>query len=174
MKGKHYEYSREEGKTVLRLESTDALSKVVLEIDRQFLEDTLTDQKTSSDGEGWTGKCPFCSGASNRKKNAYHSYRPAYLTPRQTGYVFHCCACGTSLTAFKFLLNAHGDQRAQEYAERRWEAGELCGGGWNCPLPQRVRERLLDAKEKRREAYRHADQQRKVLNYQKKYGSRSH
>jgi hypothetical protein len=174
MKGKNYEYSKVEGKTVLRLQSTDALTKAVLEIDKQFLEGTLVGQQRSKDGQGWTGKCPFCSGASNSKKHSYESYRPAYLTPRETGFVFHCCACGSSLTVFKFLLNAHGDQRAQEYAERRWEAGELCGGGWNCPLPQSVRERLLDAKEKRREAYRHAEKQRKALNYQKQYGSSSH
>jgi hypothetical protein len=72
------------------------------------------------------------------------------------------------LTVFKFLLNAHGNQRAQEYAERRWEAGELCGGGWNCPLPESVRERLLDAKEQRREAYRREYEERRLLNQQKK------
>ncbi len=171
MKGTNYEYSKDEGKTVLQLRSTDALTKTVLEIDKQFLEGTLVGQQCSKDGQGWIGKCPFCSGASNSKKHSYESYRPAYLTPRETGFVFHCCACGNSLTVFKFLLNAHGDQTAQDYAERRWEAGELCGGGWNCPLPQSVRERLLGAKEKRREAYRHAEQQRKALNYQNKYGS---
>lgn len=173
MKGKNYEYSRDEGRTVLQLQSTDALTKAVLEIDQQFLEGTLIGQQRSKDGQGWIGKCPFCSRASNSKKHSYESYRPAYLTPRETGFVFHCVACCRSLTVFKFLLNAHGSQRAQDYAERRWEAGELCGGGWNCPLPQSVRERLLGAKEKRREAYRHAEQQRKALNYQKKYGSSS-
>jgi hypothetical protein len=171
MKGKNYEYSKVEGKTVLRLQSTDALTRAVLEIDKQFLEGTLVGQQKSKDGQGWIGKCPFCSGASNSKKHSYESYRPAYLTPRETGFVFHCCACGSSLTVFKFLLNAHGDQRAQEYAERRWEAGELCGGGWNCPLPQWVRERLLDAKEKRREAYRREYEERRLLNYQKKHVS---
>ena len=174
MKGKNYEYSKEEGKTILRLQSTDALTKAVLEIDRQFLEDTLSDQQRSKDGQGWIGKCPFCSGASNSKKHSYESYRPAYLTPRETGYVFHCCSCRQNLTVFKFLLNAHGDQRAQNYAQRRWEAGELCGGGWNCPLPQKVKERLLSEKEQRREAYRRAEEERKELNYQKKYGSSSH
>jgi len=39
--------------------------------------------------------------------------------------------------------------------------------GLDCPLPESVRERLLDAKEKRREAYRHAEHEGTAFNYQK-------
>lgn len=169
MKGKHYSYSKEEGKPILQLRSTDALNKAVLEIDRQFLAGTLQGQQLSKDGQGWTGKCPFCSGSSTSRKHSYSYYRPAYLTPRETGFVFSCCSCKANLTVFKFLSKAFGEEQAQEYAESRWKAGELCGAGWNCPLPKSVRERLLDAKEKRREAYRREYEERRMLNYQKKY-----
>ena len=170
MKGKNYEYARVEGQTVLKLKSTDALNKKVLEIDERFLDGTLKCQHQSKDGQGWTGKCPFCSVQSSSKKQAYESYRPAYLTPRETGYVFYCCNCRISLPAFKFLLGAHGEEIAQEYAERRWNEGELCGAGFNCPLPQGIKEALLGAKEKRRDAYKQEYEERRMLNYQKKYG----
>jgi hypothetical protein len=168
MKGINYDYSKEENRTVLRLQSTSDLLNTVLKIDRQYLQGTLAGQQPSRDAQGWIGKCPFCSGASKSKKHSYDSYRSAYLTPRETGFVFHCCACQTSLTVFKFLLDAHGSQRAQDYAQARWEAGELCGGGWNCPLPESVRERLLDAKEKRRDAYKQEYEERRLLNQRKR------
>ena len=171
MKGKNYEYIKEDGMTVLRLQSTDDLTKAVLAIDQQFLEGVLVGQQRSMDGQGWTGKCPFCSGISKSRKHSYASYRPAYLTPREMGYVFHCCSCKTNLTVFKFLLKVFGEERAQEYAESRWKAGELCGGGWNCPLPESVRQSLLSAKEKRREVYRREHEERRLLNRKKRCAS---
>ena len=168
MKGKNYDYLKEEGKTVLRLQSTRDLLNTVLKIDRQYLEGALEGQQPSRDAVGWIGKCPFCFGVAKSKKHSYDSYRSAYLTPRETGFVFHCCSCQTSLTVFRFLLDAHGSQRAQDYAQARWEAGELCGGGWNCPLPESVRNCLLDAKEKRREAHRREYEERRLLNQQKR------
>jgi len=171
MKGKNYEYDKDNGRTVLKLLSTDALTRAVLDIDQYFLEGTLRDQQPSKKVKGWIGKCPFCSHVFKSKKHSHESYLPAYLTCRDTGYVFHCCACKTDLTTFKFLLNAHGEDRAQEYAQRRWDSGELCGGGWNCPLPQKVRKDLLDAKEKRRDAYKQDYEANRQLNYQKRYGS---
>lgn len=171
MKGKNYGYSREGAKTILKLQSTVALNQAVLRIDRVFLEGVLHCQQPSKDGNGWSGKCPFCSGKTNSKKHSYNYYRPAYLTARDVGYVFHCCSCNQNLTVYKFLLQAFGEDRAQEYAQARWDAGEYCGGGWNCPLPQKIRKYLLDAKEKRHEAYKHEYEEKRRLNYQKKYGS---
>lgn len=145
--------------------SRDELNLKVLEIDRMSLESTLREQTTSRHYGGWIGKCPYCAAYDKTKK------RQAYLTPRESGFVFHCCSCGVSQTVFKFLAATKGEGRAQEYAQTRWDAGELCGGGWNCPLPQKVGERLLREKEQRRESYHRAEQERKALNYQKKYGS---
>ena len=170
MKGKNYSYSQEAGKTILQFRSTDALNQAVLRIDRLFLEGALHCQQPSKDGNGWSGKCPFCAGKTNSKKHSYAYYRPSYLTARETGYVFHCCSCNENLTVYKFLLQAFGEYRAQQYAQARWDAGELCGGGWNCPLPEKIRKNLLDAKEKRREAYRQEYEVKQRLNYQKKYG----
>ena len=154
-------FKRQQNDTCLRNE----LNLKVLEIDRASLESVLRDQTTSRHHGGWIGKCPYCAAADKTKN------KQAYLTPRETGFVFHCCSCGVSQTVFKFLLNAYGDQKAQEYAKARWDAGELCGEGWNCPLPQKVRERLLREKEERREAYRRAEHEQKAINYEKKYGS---
>ena len=56
-------------------------------------------------------------------------------------------------------------------AERRWNEGELGGAGFNCPLPQKAKEALLGAKEKRRDAYKQEYEERRMLNYRKKYGS---
>ncbi len=139
------------------------LNLKVLEIDRASLESVLRDQTTSRHHGGWIGKCPYCAAADKTKN------KQAYLTPRETGFVFHCCSCGVSQTVFKFLLNAYGDQKAQEYAQARWDAGELCGGGWNCPLPQKVRERLLSEKEKRRKAHQEAYDRRKHFNQLRSY-----
>jgi len=47
--------------------------------------------------------------------------------PIETGFVFHCCSCKSNLTVFKFLLHAHGNQRAQEYAGRRVNSVEVVG-----------------------------------------------
>lgn len=145
--------------------SKGELNLRVLEIDRKFLESTLREQIPSRQHGGWTGKCPHCAASDKTKK------RQAYLTPRETGYVFHCCSCGVNETVFNFLAATQGDSRAQDYAQARWDAGELCGRGWNCPMPQKVRERLLSEKEQRREEYRRAAQEQKARNYQKKYGS---
>jgi len=145
--------------------SKGELNLRVLEIDRRFLESTLREQIPSKQHGGWIGKCPHCAASDKMKK------RQAYLTPRETGYVFHCCSCGVNQTPFHFLATTEGNSRAQDYAQARWDAGELCGGGWNCPLPQKVRERLLSEKEQRREEYRRAEQERKARNYERKYGS---
>jgi len=128
--------------------SKGELNLSVLEIDRKFLESTLREQIPSKQHGGWIGKCPHCAASDKTKK------RQAYLTPRETGYVFHCCSCGVSQTTFHFLAATQGDSRAQDYAQARWDAGELCGGGWNCPLPQKVRERLLKEKDERRKTYK--------------------
>jgi len=143
--------------------SKGELNLRVLEIDRRFLESTLREQIPSRQHGGWTGKCPHCAASDKTKK------RQAYLTPRETGYVFHCCSCGVSQTTFHFLADTQGDSRAQDYAQARWDAGELCGGGWNCPLPQKVRERLLKEKEQRRKAYQENYNERKRLNQSKKH-----
>ena len=145
--------------------STSELNLRVLEIDRQSLLSALREQTPSRRHGGWIGKCPYCAASDQSKK------KQAYLTPRETGYVFHCCSCGVNQTVFNFLAATEGDSRAQEYAQARWDAGQLCGQGWNCPMPQKVRERLLSEKEQRREEYRRAAQEQKARNYQKKYGS---
>ena len=136
--------------------SASKLNLRVLEIDRQSLMSALREQTPSRQHGGWIGKCPYCATSDKSKK------KQAYLTPRETGYVFHCCSCGVNQTVFNFLTATQGDSRAQDYAQARWDAGQLCGQGWNCPLP---------SKDYRREAYRRADQERKARNYQKKYGS---
>ena len=147
----------------LHSSSRSELNLRVLEIDKRFLESTLREQSHSQPHGGWIGKCPYCAISDKTKK------KQAYLTPRETGYVFHCCACEITQTTFHFLAGSQGESKAQDYAQARWDAGELCGGGWNCPLPQKVREHLLKEKEQRRLAYRLADQQRKEENYRKKY-----
>ena len=169
-----YRYSRVQGKQEIHRLITPSDLKMIHSIDREFLEEILVTQKPlKTDVGGWHGRCPFCDGPRKRRKSQ-DSYRPAYIRPREQGYVFHCWSCDTILTTYKLIERVFGEEKAQEYALRRWEAGELCGGGWNCPLPESVRERLLDAKEQRREAYRHAEHERKAFNYQKKYGSSSH
>jgi len=172
MKGKNYSYSVAKGSYGVEVNITPDMLDRIKNIDQQFLVGILRDQESSiSHRDGWVGKCPFCS--STKRRDSQKSYKPAYLNPSNMGYVFHCCSCETSTTAYKLLLAVQGEVVAEEYLNARWAAGELCGGGFNCPLPHGVRQRLLDAKEKRREAYRHAEQQRKALNYQKKYGSSS-
>ena len=139
------------------------LNLKVLEIDRASLESVLRDQTTSRHHGGWIGKCPYCAAADKTRN------KQAYLTPRETGFVFHCCSCGVSQTVFKFLLNAYGDQKAQGYAQARWDAGELCGGGWNCPLPQMVRENRQKEKEERKAAFKAAYANEREVNRLNKY-----
>jgi len=143
--------------------SRDELNLRVLELDRRDLESALREQIPSRQHGGWIGKCPYCAASDKTKK------RQAYLTPRETGYVFHCCSCGVSQTTFHFLAATQGDSRAQEYAQARWDAGELCGCGWNCPLPQKVRERLLAEKEQRRKVHQKSYNERRRLNQERKY-----
>ncbi|MEX0649859.1 MAG: hypothetical protein WD200_02575 [Candidatus Andersenbacteria bacterium] len=166
-----YCYSRELGKQELHLSITPSDLRVIHNIDREFLEGILVAQELSkTSGGGWTGRCPFCDGTRKRRKSQ-ESYRPAYITAREQGFVFHCCACDTTLTTYKLLESISGEEKAQEYSTRRWKAGELCGGGFNCPMPQSVKKDLLDAKEKRREEHRKMYEERRLLNYQKKYAT---
>jgi len=154
---------------VLIFTGTNKMWATVASIDAHFLDGVLKDQKWIQDTGGWKGKCPLCHSSHKRKKQTT-SYLPAYITPRQQGYVFHCCSCGSTLTTFKLLEVACGKDTAQTYAERRWQAGKLCGAGWNCPLPEIVKRDLEIEKQKRRIAYRNAEQERKLANYRNKYG----
>ena len=141
--------------------SDQALSKV-FQIDSAILLNSLKDQSLNPGANGgWKGKCPFCSHSKGKHRNDDKTYLPAYLTPgRDEGFIFHCCACETTLTTYKFLKEVQGDESAERYAQERWDAGQLCGQGWNCPLP---------SKEYRRESYRRAALKRKQENYQNKY-----
>lgn len=168
MKGINYSYGVQNGKQVLFLNSTEKLNNIVLEIDYEFLEGKLLDQKQLNNG--WSGKCPFCKKSSELKKYSYEFYRPCYLNRKENGYVFSCCSCKQSLTTFKFL-NALDANVAQDYATRRWRAGQLCGAEWNCPLPKEVKKGLLEAKESDRSKYKSAYQAQRELNYKNKYGS---
>ena len=87
----------------LHSSSKSELNLKVLEIDKRFLESTLREQSHSQSHGGWIGKCPYCAISDKTKK------KQAYLTPRETGYVFHCCACEITQTTFHFL--ALGSQR---------------------------------------------------------------
>ena len=168
MKGINYSYGVQNGKQILFLNSTEKLNNIVLAIDYEFLEGKLIDQKQLNNG--WSGKCPFCKKSSELKKYSYEFYRPCYLNRKENGYVFSCCSCKQSLTTFKFL-NALDANVAQDYATRRWKAGQLCGAEWNCPLPNKVKKDLLEAKESDRSKYKSAYQAQRELNYKNKYGS---
>ena len=146
--------------------SDQALSKIY-QIDSAILLNSLKDQSLNPAAHGgWKGKCPFCSHSKGKHRKDDKIYLPAYLTPgREEGFIFHCCACEITLTTYKFLKQVQGENAAERYAQERWDAGHLCGQGWNCPLP---------SKEYRRDSYRRAEQEKKVLNYQKKYGSSPH
>lgn len=164
-----YYHSRAQGKQEIHRLITPSDLMMIHSIDRDFLEGILDAQELTITGNGgWTGRCPFCDGTRKRRKSQ-ESYRPAYLTPREQGIVFHCCSCDKTLTTYKLLTEVSGKEKAQEYATRRWKAGELCGGGFNCPMPQTVKETLLDAKEKRREEHRQAYAQQRRLNYLNKH-----
>jgi hypothetical protein len=176
MPSKNYSYKSVHGRSALIVNKTPQMLQEVNRIDGKVLLGSLEDQVASGNGNGsWKGKCPFCRDHKSIKRSNDKSHLPAYLIPgQQEGYVFHCCSCDTTLTTYKFLYQSKGPDVAEQYAQARWDAGELCGGGWNCPLPQKVRERLLSEKEQRREEYRRAEEEIKALNYQKKYGSSPH
>ena len=86
------------------------------------------------------------------------------------GYVFHCHSCKASTTAYKLLLAVQGEVIDEEYLNARWAAGELCGAGFNCPLPSKVRERFLSEKEQRKAAYKKEYELQKARNYIAKHG----
>lgn len=140
---------------------------VVRSIDEKFLQNALVDQDViPNKKEGWIGRCPFCKS----KRDKYQSHKPACLiVGRDEGYVFHCCCCNLSITTYKFLRETQGLDTAEKYAQERWDAGELCGGGWNCPLPQKVREELAKAKEASRMKYQEDYERRRMENYELKY-----
>ena len=149
---------------------TQSQLNTILEIDSRTLSDNLAGWVPSKGiSGGLNGKCPFCSAVKSKHRAQEKTYMPAYLYPGsnkgyQEGFIFHCCACETTLTTYQFLQEVLGISTAEKYAQERWDAGQLCGRGWNCPLP---------SKEYRRESYRRADQERKTRNYQRKYGSSS-
>jgi len=123
-----YRYSRVQGKQEIHRLITPSDLKMIHSIDREFLEEILVTQKPlKTDVGGWHGRCPFCDGTRKRRKSQ-DSYRPAYIRPREQGYVFHCWSCDSILTTYKLIERVFGEEKAQEYALRRWEAGELCGG----------------------------------------------
>ena len=175
MPSKNYYRETVNKKTTLILEKTQDMLDMVRKIDERHLLRILNNQTpTGTNFGGWKGKCPMPTCKSHKRKHGKTDL-PAYIVSgEKEGYVFHCLSCKTKTTTFKLLKAIQGDIAAEQYALERWDAGELCGGGWNCPLPQKVRERLLSEKEERREAYRHAEHELKALNYQKKYGSSTH
>lgn len=127
-----------------RIKKTPLQLKILMDIDSRILCRVLTGSVESGHPlGGWKGKCPFCSGIKSKHRHQKQRHRPAYLNPGdhngyQEGYVFHCCACMTSLTTYKFLHQTQGLETAEQYAQTRWDAGQLCGEGWNCPIPQAV------------------------------------
>ena len=171
MPGKNYFYETNDEGTHLVLRINPEMLETIKLIDEKFLSSIVFDwAETTIPHAGWKGKCPLNLCPSNRR-NYGPTDLPAYIVDgEREGYVFHCCCCKQRLTAYKLLKAVNGVDSAEEYAQKRWDAGELCGGGWNCPLPQKIRDRLLSEKAQRREAYRRADQERKARNYQKKYG----
>jgi hypothetical protein len=169
MKGKSYSYSAVKGSYGVEVNITPDMLDRIKDIDQQFLMGILRDQESSTSYRGgWVGKCPFCS--STKRRASQKSYKPAYLNPSTMGYVFHCCSCEASMTAYKLLLAVQGGVVAEEYLITRWAAGELCGAGFNCPLPSRVREQLLSEKEQRKAAYKKEYELKKARNYVAKYG----
>lgn len=174
MIGKNYHYETSTKGTHLVLEKTTLMLDTVRLIDKIFLSDIVIYwTETNYPYVGWKGRCPLPLCPSH-KRNHGPKDLPAYMVSgKHEGYVFHCRCCKTKLTTYQLLLAVRNTDIAQEYAQARWDAGELCGGGWNCPLPEKVRERLLSEKEQRREEYRRAAKEQKALNYQKKYGSSS-
>ena len=162
MPGKNYHYKTSANDTHLVLEKTTLMLDTIRSIDKKFLSSFVIGWvETNYPNVGWKGKCPLPLCPSN-KRNHGPKDLPAYMVSgRHEGYVFHCRCCKTKLTTYQLLITYGNTDIAEEYAQERWDAGELCGGGWTCPLPQKVREHLLNEKEKRRLAYQLADQQRK-------------
>ena len=158
------------GESRQHVNKTQSQLNRIFEIDSRTLSDSLTGWVVSKGRfGGWNGKCPLCSVFKSKHRSREKNYMPAYLYPGnhngyQEGFIFHCCACETTLTTYQFLQEVLGISTAEKYAQERWDAGQLCGRGWNCPLP---------SKEYRRESYRRADQERKTRNYHRKYGSSS-
>ena len=156
-------------KTPLQLET-------VKSIDACFLSDCLTDWvQDRNQIDRWKGKCPFCSGIKSKHRMREQGYRPASLFPGhhggvQEGYVFHCCACKTSLTTYKFLRATHGVECAETYAQTRWDSGQLCGEGWNCPIPESVKIALEQERKIRKTIYRDEYEAKRRENYLRKYG----
>jgi hypothetical protein len=173
MPAKNYRYSRCHNKNSLEVIKTPQMLARIQAIDERHLQDALTGQeRLKGDRQGWKGKCPFCSSWRTQKRQKYESYKPAYLTVgRNEGCVFHCCACGTTLTTYKFLAQSQGVEVAERYSQERWDAGQLCGGGWNCPLPQSVRRELDEAKEERKKKYKEEYEKKRRENYERKYNS---
>lgn len=146
--------------------------QTVRSIDSRFLSDCLTDWvQDRCQVDRWTGKCPFCSGSKSQHRMGEKGYRPAAVYPgHQEGYVFHCCACKTSLTTYKFLDRTQGHETAERYAQTRWDAGRLCGEGWNCPIPESVKMDLEHERQTRKRNYREEYERKKRENYLRKYG----
>jgi hypothetical protein len=67
------------------------------------------------------------------------------------------------------LAQSQGVEVAEGYAQERWNSGQLCGGGWNCPLPQKVRQELEEAREERKKKYKEEYEKKRRENYEKKY-----
>jgi len=91
----------------------------------------------------------------------------------------------TSLTTYKFLHQTQGLETAEQYAQTRWDAGQLCGEGWNCPIPQAVmivlkqyqklnlnlnEEQKQERIQSRKQAYREEYEKKRRENYFRKYG----
>lgn len=170
MPGKNYFYGTDKKGTHLVLGIDPEMLNKIKSIDEEFLSGIVWDwTETSIPDAGWKGKCPLDSCPSHKRNHGPKDLPSYIVSGRREGYVFHCRCCKQRLTAYKLLKAVNGVDSAEEYAQKRWDAGELCGGGWTCPLPQKVREHLLNEKEKRRLAYQLADQQRKEENYRKKY-----
>ena len=155
-----------------KIQKTPLQLQTVNSIDARCLSDCLTDWvRDRHQVDRWTGKCPFCSGSQSKHRQDQKSYSPAAVYPgHQEGYIFHCCACKTSLTTYKFLLAAHGKDCAESYAQTRWDAGQLCGEGWNCPIPETVKISLENEKQTRKQVYRDEYERKKRENYLRKYG----
>ena len=155
-----------------KIQKTPLQLQTVNSIDARCLSDCLTDWvQNRHQVDRWTGKCPFCSGSKSKHRQDQKSYRPAAVYPgHQEGYVFHCCACRTTLSTYKFLLAAHGKDCAESYAQTRWDAGQLCGEGWNCPIPETVKMDLEHKRQTLKRNYREEYERTRRANYFRKYG----
>ena len=128
MKGKNYFYSTEKGSYGLTVNITPQMLDQIKEIDRQYLMGILEGQEFSRvHRDSWVGKCPFCS--STTKRNSQESYKPAYLNPNNMGYVFSCCSCKASTTAYKLIQAVRGDLCSRRVFGSPLE-GRRAGWGW--------------------------------------------